>query len=489
MAAYRNLAERVSAVYPRSVPSPTTVHWVSPAEAVEPRCPACLTGSGERFLSVAPAGQAISQAGSVDVARCASCDSVWFPGLVIDDSYPRAEDQPIDDGFRLLVDHYVELVAGLDWKVRLLSLLPEGWRPQRVLEVGCNVGVLLDYVSRVWGAEVVGLEPSAYGVAGRARFGVPIVSEYMHEHRERGGRSYDLAIATEVIEHVDSPLEFLRELRQLVTPTGLVVLTTPDAAGVAAERSPGELYAMLSIGSHRMLLSERRLREIAQAAGFPSVWIERHPTTLVAILGGQPAELRRAAEHLPRLVEYHDHRLGDPSLRGRRDRVRLADLIARYVAARSLGTHDGSRGEGEIDDLLRELFDIDVRDLAGVVERADAARTIFEFGRVAPFSLSSYLFYRGHRDDLSERQRTEAWEVAVALIGRGMAIEPVNLFVLEFGLGGLLRALAGRPAERFRYAARAALASAPELASRDLPFVLHPLARRVKRTIRRILSG
>jgi ubiquinone/menaquinone biosynthesis C-methylase UbiE len=43
-----------------------------------------------------------------------------------------------------------------------------------------------------------------------------------------GANSFDIVTAIEVIEHVESPIGFLRNVRRLLSPTGVAVLTTPN---------------------------------------------------------------------------------------------------------------------------------------------------------------------------------------------------------------------------------------------------------------------
>src|SRR5690606_18326469 len=125
--------------------------------------------------------------------------SVWFPHFdEFATSYPEdlgLLDQP---HFWLLVRHYVELTNGLDWKIQLLERLPFE-RFESVLEVGCSVGAALDYCRRVWKVDVVGLEPSVYGRAGKRELDLPILHTYMADAAELSGRTFDLVYATEVI--------------------------------------------------------------------------------------------------------------------------------------------------------------------------------------------------------------------------------------------------------------------------------------------------
>jgi 2-polyprenyl-3-methyl-5-hydroxy-6-metoxy-1,4-benzoquinol methylase len=43
-----------------------------------------------------------------------------------------------------------------------------------------------------------------------------------------GPAQFDLAVAVEVIEHVESPINFLRNIGQLLAPGGVAVITTPN---------------------------------------------------------------------------------------------------------------------------------------------------------------------------------------------------------------------------------------------------------------------
>jgi 2-polyprenyl-3-methyl-5-hydroxy-6-metoxy-1,4-benzoquinol methylase len=49
-----------------------------------------------------------------------------------------------------------------------------------------------------------------------------------------GCRAFDVVTAIEVIEHVESPIGFLRNIRRLLAPAGVAVLTTPNVDSVPA---------------------------------------------------------------------------------------------------------------------------------------------------------------------------------------------------------------------------------------------------------------
>jgi 2-polyprenyl-3-methyl-5-hydroxy-6-metoxy-1,4-benzoquinol methylase len=49
-----------------------------------------------------------------------------------------------------------------------------------------------------------------------------------------GTASFDLVVSVEVIEHVESPIGFLRNIGQLLTPDGKGVITTPNVDSMPA---------------------------------------------------------------------------------------------------------------------------------------------------------------------------------------------------------------------------------------------------------------
>lgn len=100
----------------------------------------------------------------------------------------------------------------------------------RILEVGCGRGWLSNLASQY--GTVEGVEPVA-GVIAHARKMFPHIRFEAGTAETVLNRTdfapYDLVLCSEVIEHVPDPQKrgFLEELKQLLTPEGYVILTTP----------------------------------------------------------------------------------------------------------------------------------------------------------------------------------------------------------------------------------------------------------------------
>lgn len=100
---------------------------------------------------------------------------------------------------------------------------------RRIVDIGCGNGALCrELASR--GYEVVGCEPSADGVRVAQRAAPELVFHQLgvdDEPSAVGTESFDVAIATEVIEHLVRPRNLPRFAKQVLRPGGHLIISTP----------------------------------------------------------------------------------------------------------------------------------------------------------------------------------------------------------------------------------------------------------------------
>jgi len=114
------------------------------------------------------------------------------------------------------------------------QILPEyATGRRRALDLGAGSGALAIRLREV-GFDVLAVDIDADGF----RAAVPFVRLDLNDtgfaRSLRTGGGFDLITAVEVIEHLESPVGFLRNVRSLLNPGGAAVVTTPNVDNLPA---------------------------------------------------------------------------------------------------------------------------------------------------------------------------------------------------------------------------------------------------------------
>ncbi|HNV41195.1 MAG TPA: class I SAM-dependent methyltransferase [Ornithinibacter sp.] len=209
-------------------------------------------------------------------------------------------------------DYYrgnVTWVGSLDRRLSTLVDLTAARQPSHVLDLGCGEGVLLDALAARLRAstQLVGMDvvppPAAApwrGVTGNIAGHLPFADD-----------TVDVVIAGEVLEHVPHPDLMLSEIRRVLTPSGALLLSTPNIVGWAnrvlvplgiqplftetsSEVHLGRRFRALGQGNqvqgHLKVFSHRALLEIMVRTGF----------TVQQVLG-MPGEFPKPVDRVDRL--------------------------------------------------------------------------------------------------------------------------------------------------------------------------------------------
>ena len=119
----------------------------------------------------------------------------------------------------------------------------------RILDIGCGGGLLAEPMARL-GAEVVGADAAERNIpvakVHAEQSGLTI--DYRHTTAEAmaaAGEQFDAVLNMEVVEHVASPIDYLRACQQLLKPGGLHICSTIN-------RNP-KSYVMAIIGAEHVM--------------------------------------------------------------------------------------------------------------------------------------------------------------------------------------------------------------------------------------------
>ncbi len=264
------------------------LRWMGDA-ASRPRwtkraCPNCgvAEGLGPVLLEV-EARRPERLARRYQLARCGRCGAYAF-NLT---RPPRYERRRLSKEGTVAL--YVQQGAGV-WPI-CRALAPLALPPSsRFLDVGCGYGFSLDYAIHARGWEGRGVDPAQLAEAGREQLGLPIELAYLKPDDPARGQM-DAVLGSEVLEHLPSPIEFVRLLRAMLRPGGVLVLTTPNGDHILPETSLGALVSLLSPGLHLVIQTQASLRALLERAGFAHVQVEELGHGLVAYASDAPLVL------------------------------------------------------------------------------------------------------------------------------------------------------------------------------------------------------
>lgn len=202
-----------------------------------------------------------------------------FEGMVGHDRLPHQRKFDAEVG-------YVEHILRLE---RLTHSIRTG--PVRLLDFGCGWGGFLK-AAKSFGFDAVGVDRSTARIEGA---GVPVFPSLQAiEQREK----FHAITLFEVLEHLDEPAAVLNELADHIVPGGVLVLETPNCAGVTDIRSIND-YRLVHPLEHINAFTHETMISIARRAGFDV--IVRGPVYVTA-------EYRRAAKRTARHLLGQDGR-------------------------------------------------------------------------------------------------------------------------------------------------------------------------------------
>lgn len=245
---------------------PAAAAWaVADTEAVT----CCVCGvPGTQLYSLPPFG----------VVRCPVCELVFVSPRLTAQSLQRLYDEPAyfegNDGQGGVYGRGV--VVGGSSGMSPAMVLQRIWtggrlaqirrlRPAsgRLLEIGSGYGFFLA-AAREAGFDVRGVELSRTGAEhARSELGLDIFNGQL---ADAPGESADVVCFWDTLEHVPDPLEFLRQVRERLSPGGVFALSVPTIGSLPA-RLLGKRWWTLKPEQHIWHFTPATLRLVAARAG------------------------------------------------------------------------------------------------------------------------------------------------------------------------------------------------------------------------------
>lgn len=380
-----DLAQSVS----KTMQAPTVL-WADPAAGTPPElqampCPNCGADAPKSLVLTLGGPHRTVSLQPLNVLRCPACACHFYDRQLTPD---YADPEMNDHG---CVPFYVQQGAGIGLITRPLAqaMAQPG---SSYMEVGCGYGFGLDFAINTRGWHGVGIDPAPLAEVGRDALNLAIELRYLRDDDEARG-TMDVVMASEVIEHIPSPAAFVRTLRAMLKPGGLLMMTTPNGDDITPATSPGIMVSLLSPTLHLVIQNPASLTDLLHNAGFAYVDVQVDSHSLVAFASDAPLTLERDNDRLRQMYRTHlAHRAEafDPS----------TDVFLGF-AGRSFqeSVNDGdmeaaARAWSLLLPACRRRFGLDLDDM-DTLPPATATCDLEELALLIPLNLGGLLYARG----------------------------------------------------------------------------------------------
>jgi SAM-dependent methyltransferase len=159
----------------------------------------------------------------------------------------------------------------VDWKVRkLIQLIPEGFKVENILEVGCAFGVLLnDIADRLHLKNRLGIDISGNNIEAakklypECKFFHGTLEDFINVIPDEIRNSrYDLVVLSDVVEHIPDDLGFMKIVQNL---TSYVLINLPLEKSF---NTRNRQYGEQDLSGHLRCYDEEDARLLVTNAGF-----------------------------------------------------------------------------------------------------------------------------------------------------------------------------------------------------------------------------
>lgn len=207
--------------------------------------------------------------GGAEVARCGSCgverlaEGFCPPESVYEtEDYRRKLQQGLDTPSYMASHDELQIFS-------LTELWPMNLRGRTIADIGCAGGSFLDHISGL-SKYIIAIEPSSIYHESLKRRGYSVYRYAADAARDLSGQ-IDLVVSFQVIEHTSNPRQFLRDIRSLLKPNGLLVISTPNRNDILIHLLKDDFRSFFYRVVHRWYFDAASAAVCAQLAGFEVV--------------------------------------------------------------------------------------------------------------------------------------------------------------------------------------------------------------------------
>lgn len=205
------------------------------------------------------------------IVKCSQCGLIY--------ANPRPSVITLRANYARMVDPlYLEEEQGRRLSAQyILGELQQLKKSQRLLDIGCSTGFLLDEAGKR-GWEVYGVELSQWAVDyARNKLGIANVFQGTLKEAAYPSNYFDAVILKDAIEHLPEPKSTLIEIRRILKSDGVICINTPDISSFISKILRARWWGIKQV--HLYYFTRQSLYDMLDAAGFVPIKIKSHART------------------------------------------------------------------------------------------------------------------------------------------------------------------------------------------------------------------
>ena len=212
--------------------------------------------------------------GKTELIKCLNCGISYLKNLPIEDTLLKYYEN----------NYFITPKDNLKTEKRRLHRIPEQLMliseikkfvtaPATILDIGCDKGFFLDEARR-HGYKVVGIEPSKVAREYCHKIGIDVFNNI-----NKIESKWDIIVLWHSLEHILNPLEFMRDLKELISENGFVFIRVPDFNCIWSKIFKNK-WIWFSPSNHYFYYTKKSLEKLLSMSGFEVIKSEkRHPNT------------------------------------------------------------------------------------------------------------------------------------------------------------------------------------------------------------------
>ena len=199
------------------------------------------------------------------VWQCRKCGAAFLDRVAL--NYETAQYRCMVDGGASSENFYA---LHDDEQIDKINVLGTGQlRGKVIADVGCGAGSFLDLI-KGYAATTIAIEPAADFHKALKRKNHKVYG-YAKDALKNWRGKVDIIVSFAVLEHIEFPLEFLKEIRLLLKPRGMLLLSTPNHQDWMLEVLAQDYGKFFYRQVHAWYFDEKSLTTIGKLAGFKRV--------------------------------------------------------------------------------------------------------------------------------------------------------------------------------------------------------------------------